>query len=382
MLRLGLMAVLAGCVCFAPAFAQEKSNLKWKFEKDKSFFQKMTTTTKQNMKVGDNEVKQDQAQTFYFSWTPIKQDGDTWELKQRIEGVTMSIDIGGNKIGYDSTKDTGESANPLSEFFKALKGSEFVITLNTKDNKVTKITGRDEFIRKMVVSNPQMQSLLDKILNEQALKDMAEPTFGAIPGHEVTKGDAKSGTWKRSSTFDLGPIGKYENTYTYTYEGKEKALDKIKVDLNLVYKAGESTAGGLPFKITSADLKSKTAGGSILFDPIKGRVEKSSTNLTVDGSLTIEIGGQSTKVVLSQTQDTIVDTLDTNPLATSLPVPPALTPPGIPAPVKPVVPPVPAPVPPAPVKPAVVPPVPAPVAKPEAKKEVEKVPAKPEEKKK
>ena len=149
----------------------------------------------------------------------------------------------------------------------------------------------------------------------------------------------------------------------------------------MVYKAGESTAGGLPFKITSADLKSKTAGGSILFDPIKGRVEKSSTNLTVDGSLTIEIGGQSTKVVLSQTQDTIVDTLDTNPLATSLPVPPALTTPGIPAPVKPVAP-VPAPVPPAPVKPAVVPPVPAPVAKPEAKKEVEKAPTKPEEKKK
>jgi hypothetical protein len=127
MSRFGLMAVLAGCVLLTPAFAQEKSTLKWKFEKDKSFFQKMTTTTKQNMKVGDNEVKQDQSQTFYFSWTPVKQDGDTWELKQKIEGVTMSIDIGGNKISYDSTKDTGEAANPLSEFFKALKGSEFVV---------------------------------------------------------------------------------------------------------------------------------------------------------------------------------------------------------------------------------------------------------------
>ena len=358
MSRFGLMAVLAGCVLLTPAYAQEKSTLKWKFEKDKSFFQKMTTTTKQNMKVGDNEVKQDQSQTFYFSWTPVKQDGDTWELKQRIEGVTMSIDIGGNKISYDSTKDTGEAANPLSEFFKALKGSEFVITLNTKDNKVTKIAGRDEFIRKMVVSNPQMQSLLDKILNEQALKDMAEPTFGAIPGYEVTKGDAKSGTWKRSSTFDLGPIGKYENTYTYTYEGKDKALDKIKVDLNLVYKAGESTAGGLPFKITSADLKSKAAGGSILFDPAKGRVEKSSTSLTVDGTLTIEIGGQSTKVALAQTQETVVDTLDANPLA------PAVTP--------------------APSTPAAGAPVPAAPAKPEVKKEETKpaAPAKTEEKKK
>lgn len=344
MSRLGLLTVLAGCIAIAPAFGQDKSVLKWKFEKDKPFYQKMTTDTKQNMSVSDNKVEQNQTQTFWFSWTPIKVEGDVVELRQRIEGISMSIDIGGSKISYDSTKDTAETANPLSEFFKALKGSEFVVTLNTKDNKITKITGRDEFIKKMVASNPQMQTLLDKILNEQALKDMAEPTFGAIPGYEVTKGDKKSGEWTRKSTFDLGPIGKYENTYKYTYEGKEKNLDKVKVDLSLVYKAGESTAGGLPFKITNSNLQSKSAGGQILFDAAKGRIEKSSTNLTVGGDLTIEIGGQSTKVLLDQTQNTTVDTTDTNPLApagaptTVAPAPgttPPLTPPPAPGTTKP-----------------------------------------------
>lgn len=321
MARLGLLAVLAGCIVLAPAYGQDKSVLKWKFEKDKPFFQKMTTDTQQSMRVSDNEVKQNQSQTFYFSWTPIKQEGDVWELRQRIEGIVMSIDIGGNKIAYDSTKES-EAANPLSEFFKALKGSEFIVSLNVKDNKITKITGREEFIKKMVTANPQMQALLDKILNEQALKDMAEPTFGAIPGYEATKGDKKTGEWTRKSTFDLGPIGKYENTYKYTYEGKEKALDKIKVDLDMVYKAGETNAGGLPFKITSSDLKTvankdgkTTAGGQILFDSAKGRIEKSQSTLTVKGDLTIEIGGQSTKVNLEQSQNTTVDTMDTNPLA-------------------------------------------------------------------
>src|SRR5262249_55277810 len=69
----------------APA-AGDKANLRWKFEKDKPFYQKMTTKTEQTMTVMNSEVKQTQNQTFYFSWTPEKQEGDTWVIKQRIEG--------------------------------------------------------------------------------------------------------------------------------------------------------------------------------------------------------------------------------------------------------------------------------------------------------
>lgn len=56
MSRLGLLTVLAGCIAIAPAFGQDKSVLKWKFEKDKPFYQKMTTDTKQNMSVSDNKI--------------------------------------------------------------------------------------------------------------------------------------------------------------------------------------------------------------------------------------------------------------------------------------------------------------------------------------
>src|SRR6202051_4282719 len=72
----------------------EKAKLEWKFEKDKVFYQKMTTETKQTMKVMNNDVNQTQKQTFYFSWTPEKKDGDSWIIKQKIEGVAMDIDIG------------------------------------------------------------------------------------------------------------------------------------------------------------------------------------------------------------------------------------------------------------------------------------------------
>lgn len=295
--------------------AQEKSTIKWKLEKDKTFYQKMVTKTVQTMKVMNTDINQEQNQTFFFSWTPVKQEGDHWDLKQKIEGVILNIDIGGTKVQYDSTKES-TAASPLSDFFKALVGTEFVVTLDTKKMKVTKIGGRDEFVKKLVNANPQMQALLDKILNEKAMIEMAEPTFGAIPNMEVIKGDKDKGSWKRTTSLDMGPIGKYDNSYTYTFEGQdEKKLDKINVKADLVYsKPADSNAGGLPFKIESANIKTGASQGLILFDPVKGRIDRSSMSISLTGDLTIDIGGQKTKVDLTQKQDTAVETSDANPV--------------------------------------------------------------------
>jgi uncharacterized protein DUF6263 len=298
-----------------PAAGGDKAaNLKWKFEKDKPFYQEMTTTTEQNMKVMNSDVTQKQSQTFWFSWTPTGQDKDgNWTIKQKIDGVKMKIEIGGTPIEYDSTKDQTGS-NPLSDFFKQLVGSEFTLTVD-KDLKVKDVAGRKEFIDKLAAANPQMKPLLDQILSDQALKEMADPTFAAVPNKEVKKGD-KGATWKRESKLNMGPIGRYENTYDYTYEGKDekqKNLDRIKVATTLKYFPPEEAQGAanpLPFKIKSANLTSSDAGGTILFNEDKGRVESSDLSLTLKGELSIEIGGTTTKVDLNQKQNTTVKTTD------------------------------------------------------------------------
>src|SRR5271168_120082 len=70
-----------------PKATGDKVLLKWKLEKGKTFYQKLVTDTKQTMKVMQNDVVQTQKQTFYFSWTPEEQKGDTWVIKQKIDGV-------------------------------------------------------------------------------------------------------------------------------------------------------------------------------------------------------------------------------------------------------------------------------------------------------
>jgi hypothetical protein len=292
-----------------------KVTLAWKFEEGKPFYQTMTTNTEQTMKVMGSDVKQTQEQTFYFSWTPKKKTGDSWELVQKIEGVKMNINIGGSPISYDSTKEN-QTQNALGEFFKALVGSEFTVTLDTKAMKVTKVEGGKAFIEKLGKARPEMKPLLEQILSDAALKEMAEPTFAVLPTKPVAKGD----TWERTSTLDMGPIGKYENKYTYTYQGKEGGDDKIEVKTELKYTPpGEQSkgVGGLPFKIKSAKLESTDAKGTILFDSAKGRVVKSDQSLNLTGKLSIEIGGTTTEVDLSQTQKTSVTTSDENPVKKS-----------------------------------------------------------------
>ena len=306
----------------APAEAPgAKVALVWKFTKGQTFYQTMTTTTHQTMRVLNNDVTQTQTQTFYFSWTPTEQTGDDWIVSQKIVGVKMDIDLGGSKITYDSTK-TDNPKNALSDFFTALKDTEFKLTVHMpKDTQasVTKIEGRQAFLDKLTSANQPMKPLLDQILSDQALMQMATPTFAALPNKEVAKGDH----WDAKSTLDMGPIGKYENLFTYTFDGPntagkddaEKKWDAIGVTTKLTYTppADTTQANGLPFKIKSADLTSTDAKGNVYYDPDKGRVARTTMNLKLGGTLSIEIGGQTTPVKLDQTQETTVDTSDKDP---------------------------------------------------------------------
>lgn len=306
------LLVLAGFAMTAPA--QDTLDLKWKFEKGKVFYQEVTTKTEQKIKVMGMDVAQNQEQTFIFSWTPEKQDDKdkSWVVKQKIEGLKMNIDIGGQKITYDSTKETN-TANPLSDFFKALVGAEFTLTISA-DGRVTDIKGKDEFVKKLVQVNPQMEPLLKQILSDDALKQMADPAFAVVPDKPKKKGES----WERKSTLNIGPIGSYDNTYKYTLEGtdeKDKNLAKIKVQTTLKYIPPVDTATQqLPFKVKNAKLETKDATGEVIFDIAKGRVVSSKMSQNLSGTLSIDVGGMTTDVELTQSQTTTVKTTEENPI--------------------------------------------------------------------
>lgn len=279
----------------------------WQFKAfepaSKPFYQVQTTTTKQKIKVMGQEVTQDQSQTFVILWTPKPMKDKDWVVDQKIVGVKMNIDIGGNKISYDSTAPNNPK-NPMTDFFNQLMREELTFTI-TPELKVKSIEGRQKFIKSLVDINPQMKGLLEAILSDEALTKMAEPTWWAFPKGGVIPAAKK---WTEKSKLDLGPIGTYNTTFDFTYAGGEK----IDIKTKLEYTA-PSKKEGLPFIIKSANLKSDAGTGEAVFDKAKGRFSSTKLKMNLEGDLRIEVGNMETQVTLSQTQDASTTTEDANP---------------------------------------------------------------------
>ena len=299
----------------APALAQDVKpvKLEWKFEKDKTFYQTLTTDTSRTLKTTGTEVKQTNKETFVIGWTPLKQEDKNWVLKMRIEGLHVEGDFGGTKVAFDSTRDDNPPG-PLTDGYKALVGAEFTLTLSP-EMKAIRVEGGQtalqDFIKKAAAANPQTEKLLNQVLTEDALKAMADATFAAVPNKEVKKGDS----WERTAVLALGPIGTFETKYTYTYDGpsdKDANVEKIGVKAEMTYKAPSDKLLA-PFKVNSADLKSSEGAGTIEFRRDKGRVEKSELKVTLKGKMNIDLGGNS-DVDVTQTQTTTVTTSDENPI--------------------------------------------------------------------
>lgn len=282
--------------------------IKWRFEKDKPFYQEMTTETVQIIKVMDRDVKQTQTQTFSFSWTPTELDEHgNWMLKQKIEGVKISIDIGGEKTEYDSHKQE-DANNPLAAFYKALTDAEFNITLDEFVH-VKKVEGRDKFLRKVLAETPNSQTLANAIVSDDAVRGMIEKCL--FP--EVLAGLLRPGdSWTRKAKLDMGFLGVCQTTSKYTYAGKEGKLDKIQVETTLAGLPNAVDTPNLAFSIQDGNVKSE-GNGVILFDRAKGRVVRMELEQKMEGELTITLAGADRKVDVVQRQKTIVKTTDEPP---------------------------------------------------------------------
>ena len=318
----GSLLVLVGVVALVgptlSVLAQGKDEvLVWKaFDKDtKEWYQTLETTTDQVMKVQGMDVNQKQKQTFYIKWSPQdpKDAKGTWVVKQRIVGVKMSIDIGGNKIDYDST--VQQPNNPMTDFFKALQKLDLTFTIKQSDMSIEKIEGNKEFITELGKTNPQMEPLLKSILSEDALKKMAEPTLFAFP----KDGKVKVGmTWERTSNLNLGPIGKYKTDYKFEFKGKAgKKEDQVKIDVkaSMVYTPPDEQ-GNLPFKILKegSKLEGKDGTGEAIFNTKLGRFDSYTMKMKLEGKLKIDIGGMVTEVDLTQDQTATVTSSSDDPI--------------------------------------------------------------------
>jgi len=306
----GRIALLVLAVLAGPGAAQE-ADLKWKFEKGKTFYQEMVINTDQKLTLMGNDIPIKNKQTIITSWTPEKQDKDkNWVVAEKILAMKMDIEMLGQKISYDSTKNAGPPA--LVDAMKPIIGAEFKATISP-EMKTLKVDGYQEFLDKLGDADPKVKQMMASTFSEDTLKQSSDALFALVPAKPVKKGES----WMEKSTVPLGALGKLTVERKFTYEGKSGALDKIIMDSKLdKHEPADPKAGGLalPFRLKKLDLKKTTATGTIYFDAAKGRLDSADQTVKLEGSMTVEAQGMEATFDLVQTQTIKIRATDSNPL--------------------------------------------------------------------
>src|SRR5262249_56948664 len=128
-------------------------------------------------------------------WTVRETEGRWVVLEQRVEAVKLDITQGGNKILYDSTR-PAPADNPLTEFVKALVGTEFRYTLD-QDLRIVRVEGAQEFLARQKLLHPDLHAVLEPMVADDCLRQMSQPLFAAVPGPNRRVADNDTWTWPR-----------------------------------------------------------------------------------------------------------------------------------------------------------------------------------------
>jgi hypothetical protein len=313
---LGAALLISVSVTGAPAPLHRGERLEWRFVAGKPFYQKIITETSQKMTVMRNEVAQTQKLALVVRWTPVRRLPDrTWVVKQKFEAIRIDVEVGGSKISYDSTR-PGVN-NPLAAAGNALLGTELVVMISPR-LKVTRVEGREALGKKLGKANPPMQAVIEALLSENGLKEMAESLFAGLPGKRVEKGYRWTETNKGEPAFTNGTwfspgLPGWTNRSRYVFQGRDpsdKRLGRIVVTQKRTFNpvGQRPAASGAPFNVVKSDFKTGEGTGTILVNLSKGRIERSQITQRLSGRMTIEIGDQRTEVELDQTLKTTVTT--------------------------------------------------------------------------
>ena len=147
--------------------------------------------------------------------------------------------------------------------------------------------------------------LLQSTLDLDGWKELAQLTFFR---------PADGGTrWARPMAHSWGPLGAWVGRILYARNGKAGGMDRYDYKLDLGYVPPRGGGGGLPFEIGRSEFRLQAAGGSIAFDPARGRVGAAEEQFRVRGQLAASALGVTTMIELDETQLFRLRILDRKP---------------------------------------------------------------------
>ena len=281
--------VLALLLAAAP---NDTYTLKWKLNQGDVFYNKSTITTDQTVEVMGQKIDQ------------------TIKMDMVIKFAVKSAKAGATVVEMTYLDMKVDAAGlPGANIADKLKGVTFSATLDDK-MAVTKLEGYDKLLDAVGGDDANLKKILKAMMPESAVRQTFGQTFVIAPDKPLAVGDK----WDRTDKLGLGPLGSVEAKQQFKLDAVKDGKAEVSVKGDLTFKAAEGDDGGLPFKITKADLKAEKFDAAHTFDLKAGRVIQTKVDMDMAGTMTIGVAGMEVEAKLVQKSRMTGVITDKNPV--------------------------------------------------------------------
>lgn len=261
--------------------AQDKAELRWKFEKGRELTYKQTQ--KQTMEFAGTAMEQENSQTQVWTVKDVAPDG-TATIETKCVAVAAKAS-GAMEFDYDSDKDKEVPENPQVAMMAKMVGKSFTLKM-TPAGKIVEMKGFDalmeDLLKDLGDDAGPMKEMLKQMLSDETMKSSMQQLAPMLPEKAVGPGDK----WTNDFTLKFPMIGGMKFGVASALTELQGGLAKIAQDWTVELKADEADPdnplGGL-VKITDSKGKAQ-----IVFSVEKGCFVSQSMTM----NLTMEAGGQ------------------------------------------------------------------------------------------
>lgn len=189
----------------------------------------------------------------------------------------------------------------LAPAVRDLRGITFTITLNAQ-RQVVDLEGEFSSARTANLGGGGFAHV--SLLDRDGWKELHQATFFQ-PNRHVQPGDR----WSMPTTHSWGALGTWKGWTHYGYAGRQGRLHRFDYRFELAHASGAAALG----PIAHAAFRHQPSGGTIWFDPERGRVSAVEERFHVQGRIRVNFLGQVVPVDLEEVQQFRVTIHDREP---------------------------------------------------------------------
>jgi hypothetical protein len=291
---LGLLCAITGGLQEAAVCGQTPSQNQPAGSFGQPLYQEVVVVQKSACRVQGLDSRLDLRYSVLSSLNINERSNGGLDVEQKIEAAKL-------------LQSNGATQALFSDLLRKLTGTTFTMGFDPGRELVRFEQAKD---RPQAAGGPAVgQALvLASLIDQDGWKELAQYSFFQ-PYKPLRPGIR----WERSMLHSWGFLGSWTGHVSFKYAGQQGELQRFPYTFKLTYVPPKAEAHAVPFSISRASFKHGEAGGTIYFDPGKGRVSHVEERFPVKGQMSIEVLGQSLPVELAEEQSFQVRLLDSDP---------------------------------------------------------------------